>query len=202
MTKTPPKTTQPKAKAPAARQDFTSKERALGAAEVAQKFRLINDLETSFENNFDAFVRGEASLAQLMGITRDQAYAFAEYAYTLYEQGRVREAKQIFEALVIQNPADPYMHFMLGVIYAKMDMPEEAVEAYGNSLERDPENIAAYTNRGEILLQHGEFDEALTDLQAAIKLDASGSNPFAMRARVLAQATAQVIKKVAGKKKQ
>ncbi len=203
MTKSPPKSPTPpqKAKSPATK-GFTSVEKALGAAEVAKKFSLINDMEASFEANFEKFILGEASLAQLLGITVDQAYAFAEYAYTLYEQGRIREARQIFEALVVQNPADPYMHFMLGVIYFKLDMPEEAVEEYSNSLSLDPTNIAAYTNRGEILLQHGEFEEALEDLRTAIRLDKKGDNPFALRARVLASATADVVKLIMQKKKQ
>jgi tetratricopeptide (TPR) repeat protein len=170
-------------------------QKALGAAEVAKKFRLINNMEATFTaENMRKFVRREATLAQLMGITIDQTYALAEYAYTLFQQGRIREARQIFEALTIQNPIDGYMHFMLGVIYWKMDMPEEAVEEYGVAITLDPKNIAAYTNRGEILLQHGEFEEALEDLKTAIELDKKGDDPFALRARALAGATAEVIK--------
>jgi tetratricopeptide (TPR) repeat protein len=182
-----------KADAPAASSQEVQK--ALGAAEVAKKFRLINDLAGTFtEENAAKFVNKQATLSQLMGITVDQTYALAEYAYTLFQQGRIREARQIFEALVIQNPIDGYMHFMLGAIYWKMDMPEEAVEEYGVAIQIDPNNIAAYTNRGEILLQHGEFEDALEDLRTAIELDKRGDDPFALRARALASATAEVIK--------
>lgn len=179
-------------------------QKALGAAEVAKKFRLINNIETTFTaENMKKFVERKGTLAQLMGITIDQTYALAEYAYTLFQQGRIREARQIFEALVIQNPIDGYMHFMLGAIYWKMDMPEEAVEEYGTAITLDPKNIAAYTNRGEILLQHGEFEDALEDLKTAIELDKKGDDPFALRARALAGATAEVIKAIVdeGKKK-
>ncbi|MCC6806860.1 MAG: tetratricopeptide repeat protein [Deltaproteobacteria bacterium] len=176
--------------------------KAMGAAEVAKKFRLIHDIEgTLTDENMSKFVLGEASLAQLMGITIDQSYALAEYAYTLFQQGRIREARQIFEALVIQNPIDGYMHFMLGAIYWKLDMPEEAVEEYGTAISLDPNNIAAHTNRGEILLQHGEFEDALDDLRTAIELDKKGDDPFALRARALATATAEVIKALMEQKK-
>ena len=176
--------------------------KAMGAAEVAKKFRLIHDIEgTLTDENMSKFVLGEASLAQLMGITIDQSYALAEYAYTLFQQGRIREARQIFEALVIQNPIDGYMHFMLGAIYWKLDMPEEAVEEYGTAISLDPNNFAAHTNRGEILLQHGEFEDALDDLRTAIELDKKGDDPFALRARALATATAEVIKALMEQKK-
>jgi tetratricopeptide (TPR) repeat protein len=175
--------------------------KAMGAAEVAKKFRLINDIETSLtQENMEKFVMGDASLAQLMGITVDQTYKIAEHAYTLFQQGRIREARQIFEALTIQNPIDGYMHFMLGAIYWKLDMPEEAVEEYGTAISLNPKNIAAYTNRGEILLQHGEFEDALDDLRMAISLDKKGDDPFALRARALASATAEIVRSVAEEK--
>lgn len=177
-------------------------QKALGAAEVAKKFRLINDLEATFTaENMGKFVRREATLAQLMGITIDQTYAIAEYAYKLFQEGRIREARQIFEALTIQNPIDGYMHFMLGAIYWKLDMPEEAVEEYGTAIQLDAKNIAAYVNRGEILLQHGEFEDALEDLRMAIDLDKKGDDPFALRARALAAATAEVLKLAVAEKK-
>ena len=133
---------------------------------------------------------------QLHGITMEEAYAMAELGYQQFEQGRYDEAQSIFEGLVITNPYDGYFHSMLGAIYARKDMQEEAAEEYTIALELDPENIAAYVNRAEILLQHGEFEIAMEDLRNAIKLDAKGEDPSGLRARALAGATAAIIEEI------
>jgi hypothetical protein len=55
-------------------------------------------------------------------------------------------------------------------------------------------------NRGELLLQHGEFEYAMEDLKAAIDLDPDGKNPASLRARALAAATAAAIKELIERK--
>ena len=163
----------------------------------------IEDRQTPFnQENFRKFVMGEITWAQLQGLTMEEAYAFAELAYTLFEQGKYDEAQTIFEGLVISNPYDAYFHSMLGAIYARKDMQEEAAEEYSIAVELDPENISAYVNRAEILLQHGEFELAMDDLQAAIKLDPKGEDPSGLRARALAGATAAIIEEILQQKQQ
>jgi tetratricopeptide (TPR) repeat protein len=152
------------------------------------------------EENLKKFMIGEMTWAQLEGITMEQAYAFAELGYTLFEQGRYDEAQQIFEGLVISNPYDGYLHSVLGSIYARKDMHEEAVVEYSIAMELDPENIMVYVNRAEILLQHGEFEYAMDDLKAAIDLDPNGEDPAGLRARALAAATAGLIEEVLAQK--
>jgi tetratricopeptide (TPR) repeat protein len=157
----------------------------------------VRDRETPFnEENLRRFVLGEITWGQLQGLTMEEAYAYAELGYTQFEQGRYNEARAIFEGLVISNPYDAYFHCMLGAIYARLDMQEEAAEEYTIAIELDPENIAAYVNRAEILLQHGEFEIAMDDLKNAIKLDPKGDDPSGIRARALAGATAAIIEEI------
>jgi tetratricopeptide (TPR) repeat protein len=157
----------------------------------------IEDRDTPFtQDNFKKFVLGEMTWSQLQGMTMEEAYAFAEMAFTLFEQGKYDDAQTIFEGLVISNPYDAYFHAMLGAIYARKDMQEEAAEEYSIAIELDPENISAYVNRAEILLQHGEFEIAMEDLRAAIKLDPEGEDPAGLRARALAGATAAIIEEI------
>ena len=157
----------------------------------------IEDRESPFtDENVDKFIMGEITWGQLQGITMEEAYAFAELGYLQFEQGRYDEAQSIFEGLVISNPYDAYFHSMLGAIYARKDMQEEAAEEYTIAVELDPENIAAYVNRAEILLQHGEFEIAMEDLKNAVKLDPDGEDPSGIRARALAAATAAIIEEI------
>ena len=159
-----------------------------------------NPIENFTEENFKKFLFGKITWAQLEGMTMEQAYAIAEFGYTMYQQGRYKDARTLFEGLVIGNPYDPYFHAMLGAIYTKLDMHEEAAQEFSIAIELDPEDINSYVNRGELLLQHGEFEYAMEDLKAAIDLDPDGKNPASLRARALAAATAAAIKELIERK--
>lgn len=161
-----------------------------------------DEIDNFSEERIKQFVMGEITWAQLEGISMEQAYAFASLAYTMFEQGKYAEAQKIFEGLVISNPYDGYFHAMLGSIYARQEMHEEAVVEFTISAELEPGNIQVYVNRAEILLQHGEFEYAMEDLKAAIDLDPEGQDPSGLRARALAAATAGLIEEVLAKKRE
>lgn len=162
------------------------------------------DEKTPLDNftpeNFHKFLLGEITWAQLEGMTMEQAYGIAEFGYTMYTQGRYKEARTLFEGLVIGNPYDPYFHAMLGAIYSRTDMHEEATQEFSIAIELDPKDINSYVNRGELLLQHGEFEYAMEDLRAAIDLDPEGKNPASLRAQALASATAAAIRELINQK--
>lgn len=159
-----------------------------------------NPIDNFTEENFKKFLFGKITWAQLEGMTMEQAYAIAEFGYTMYQQGRYKDSRTLFEGLVIGNPYDPYFHAMLGAVYTKLDMHEEAAQEFSIAIELDPEDINSYVNRGELLLQHGEFEYAMEDLKAAIDLDPEGKNPASLRARALAAATAAAIKELIERK--
>ncbi|HEY1097581.1 MAG TPA: tetratricopeptide repeat protein [Myxococcota bacterium] len=145
------------------------------------------------QDNLVKFVVGEITWAELTGLTMQEAYSFAEIAYNLFEQGKYDQAQTIVEGLVISNPYDGYFHGLLGAIYGRKGMHEEAQEEYTIAVDLDPTNISAFVNRAEILLQHGDIEKALKDLKKAIELDPKGEKPFGVRARALAAATASVL---------
>jgi tetratricopeptide (TPR) repeat protein len=145
------------------------------------------------QDNLVKFVVGEITWAELTGLTMQEAYSFAEIAYNLFEQGKYEQAQTIVEGLVISNPYDGYFHGLLGAIYGRKGMHEEAQEEYTIAIDLDPTNISAFVNRAEIALQHGEIEKALKDLKKAIELDPKGEKPFGIRARALAAATASVL---------
>src|SRR5690242_19042898 len=55
------------------------------------------------DENLTKFVLGEITWAELTGLTMQDAYAFAELAYNLFEQGKYDQAQTIVEGLVISN---------------------------------------------------------------------------------------------------
>lgn len=144
----------------------------------------------------EKFILGDLTFAQLQGMTMDEAYNIAEYGYSLFQEGRYHDSRTVFEALVYSNPYDAYFHTMLGAVYQQLDMKDEAAEEYTTAIELDVEHLHAYVNRGELLLQNGEFERALDDLRTAIELDPEGKDEAGMRARALAMATARALEEV------
>lgn len=149
--------------------------------------------ETFSPDRVEAFVMGEVTLGQLYGITIEEAYSIAEIGYTLLEQGRIKQAQTVFQGLVIGNPYDAYFHTVLGTIYQKKEFTDGAIEEYTIAIGLDPANIEALVNRGELLMQKGNFEQAATDFKRAIELDPDGTNPSVNRARMLASVTAAAL---------
>jgi tetratricopeptide (TPR) repeat protein len=149
--------------------------------------------ETFSADRFEKFIMGEITLGQLYGITIEEAYSVAELGYTLYEQGRWKDAQTVFQGLVISDPYDGYFHTMLGAVYQKQNLVDGAIEEYSIAIGLDPANIDAYVNRGELLMQKGSFEQAAKDFKQAIELDPDGTNRSANRARALASAIAAAL---------
>lgn len=150
-------------------------------------------METFSPDRVEQFIMGEVTLGQLYGISIEEAYSVAEMGYTFLEQGRLRDAQQVFQGLVIGNPYDAYFHTVLGSIYQKMDLIDAAIEEYSIAIGLDPANMEGYVNRGELLIQKGNFEQAASDFKSAIELDPEGSNPSVSRARALATVTASAL---------
>lgn len=149
--------------------------------------------DTLTQENIEKYVEGEATWAQLMGMTMEEAYGVATFGFQLYEEGKYQEAKNVFEALVLANPYDAYFHATLGAIYQQLDMRHEALIEYDLAIEQNEEALNAYVNRAELLLQDGNFEKALADLERAIALDPKAQQAAGQRAHALAQATAQAL---------
>lgn len=150
-------------------------------------------MDTFSPDRVEAFIMGEATLGQLYGITIEEAYSVAELGYTLFEQGRVREAQTVFQGLVISNPYDGYFHSVLGSIYQKQGLSDGAIEEYSISIGLDPANVEAYVNRGELLMARGNFEQAAGDFKKAIEMDPDGTNRSVNRARALSSLTAAAL---------
>lgn len=174
--------------------DVAQMQRKLEKGEVVlpkQKATDIDDLYTF--KNIDKFIMGEITWAQLQGITMEEAYAIAEFGYGLYKEGKFHDALKIFEGLVICNPYDSYFHNMLGAVYQQLDMRDEALESYTHAIDFDQANLPAWVNRAELLLQNGDFEKALEDLNKTLGLDPDGKQPAGLRARALAIATTNAL---------
>ena len=138
-----------------------------------------------------AFARGEATWAEVEGITAAEAARMGRTGVELAQAGRLREAALVFEAMVEINPRDAGAHAALGTVYQKLGRTEDALKEYSAALEQDPKNPVALVNRGELYLRQGD-KQGFTDVANAVEADPNGETSAGRRARALVQAITAV----------
>ncbi|WP_434382776.1 tetratricopeptide repeat protein [Melittangium boletus] len=146
-------------------------------------------MDTATVGRLKAFARGEATWAEVEGMTFEEAKAIAQVGCELAGAGRLEEARILFEGLVEGNPRDTASRAALGTVYQKLGRVPEAVTEYCAALEGDPTNPVALVNRGELYLRQGNR-QGFTDLARAAEADPEGVTSAGRRARALVRAIA------------
>lgn len=142
--------------------------------------------------SFDALASEEITLAEVEGLTATEAYAIADFGWTLLSQGRADAAAAIFETLTISNPRHAYFHALLGSARQRLGDSGGALAAYDRALELDPDETGALVNSAELLLadEACDTDRVVDLLGRTLSLDESGTRPETRRARALIAAIA------------
>ncbi len=142
-----------------------------------------------------AFFEDKVSLAELKGISREQLYQLADYGHVKFKHGRIEEAEQVYQCLILLDHRNAYFHGMMAAVHQKKERHVEAIMEYTTALQINSRDISSYVNRGEIYLRHRNYKKAAEDFRNAILLDRSGSNLWANRARSLVIALKRSIEK-------
>lgn len=109
-----------------------------------------------------------AGLLGLMGTARADSYGEVR---ALVQDGQVTQALAKADAYIQQNPRDPQMRFMRGVILSEQGKTAEATEAL-TQLTRDyPELPEPYNNLAAIYAAQGQYDKAREALETALRLN-------------------------------
>lgn len=146
---------------------------ALRARGLAQ--RQLGDIEASAADLTTALARAEA-----LGDDELWAGAGLSLAGTFVFQGRVEEAKRMLEQCIKRSNGESHVHaiYQLGTTYAQAGELDAAVGHYARALplirqlDRPTWEGDLLGNRGVMNIYRGQYDEAITDLDAAIKLHA------------------------------
>lgn len=113
---------------------------------------------------------GKATLKDVRGYTDEQLYSIARTAYTYYYQGKLEEARTIFQGLYAVNPLDSYFAKALGVVEYAAGNPTGAISAYDIAIKLKPEDAGAYVGRAEVKLAMGQKASAIEDLRRASQI--------------------------------
>jgi Flp pilus assembly protein TadD len=132
-------------------------------------------------------IRGSRTLAQIEGMTYEQAREIAEIGCGLARRGRIEDARVVFEGLVAGNPFDTSAQAALGTVYQRLGRVEDAMVCYDKAIDLFEENVVALANRGELRLRQGDH-RGLSDLGKAVQVDANGISAAGRRARAVLKA--------------
>ena len=146
------------------------------------------------------FLLGELSARDFNEFTGPQMLKLAVMGFTQYEQGRYPEAQAIFESLIFLDPKEAYYQIALGAVFLAQEDLELAEKALSVAIALNTTEVAAFVNRGEVFLRTGRIVLAAKDFKRAVELDPQGKEPLTQRARMLAGAALQMLRKAKAKK--
>ncbi|PZR07879.1 MAG: CesD/SycD/LcrH family type III secretion system chaperone [Archangium gephyra] len=118
---------------------------------------------------------GKGTLKDVRGYTDEELYSIARTGYYFYYQGKVNEARTVFQGLYAINPLDAYFAKALGVVEMAAGNPAGAVAAYDVALKIAPQDATAYLGRAEVKLLQGNKAHAIEDLRRAQQYSAPES---------------------------
>ena len=82
-----------------------------------------------------------------------------------YNPETVRHLKEVVQS----HPEDPELHMLLGTLYAKGDLQDDAYATFQRVLELQPGNARAMVNVGNIYFRLGEYAQAVTRYKEALQ---------------------------------
>lgn len=108
---------------------------------------------------------GKATLKDVRGYSDEELYAIARTAYFFYYQGKLEQARTLFQGLYAVNPLDPYFAKALGVVELASGNAQGALAAYDVAVKLSPQDAQAYVGRAEVKLSLGQKGAAVEDLR-------------------------------------
>ena len=127
---------------------------------------------------------GKATLREVRGYSDEELYAIAKTAYFFFYQGRVNEARTLFQGLYAVSPTDSYFAKALGVVELAAGNPQGALAAYDVALKLNPDDAQAYVGRAEVKLAMGQKAQAIEDLRKATGLGTE-DDPIVRKAQAM-----------------
>jgi type III secretion system low calcium response chaperone LcrH/SycD len=129
---------------------------------------------------------GRATLKEVRGYSDEELYSVAKTAYVFFYQGRLGEARALFQGLYAVNPLDPYFAKALGVVELAAGNVSGALAAYDVAVKLAPEDAGALVGRAEVRILQKQMVAALDDLRKAAEI-ADEDDPLRQKAIALSR---------------
>jgi tetratricopeptide (TPR) repeat protein len=112
-------------------------------------------------------------------------HAQLQRARLTLSQGKLREAKALYEELCRQDPKDAESHYVLGSIYGQLGAFTQAVESLRRAVNLQPSAAAAHYGLGSALEARKNWPEAERSYRETLRLRPDFPDAAAKLARVL-----------------
>jgi cytochrome c-type biogenesis protein CcmH/NrfG len=132
-------------------------------------------------------------VAKTLGLEGKNAGDYCKLAELFLSSGHNEGAEGAAELALALDAEEPGAWAALGAARAKMKRYAEAVPAYLEALKRRPDDIASWTDLGEVYVYLMDFEHAAQALKQALELDPDGRDLWGRRARAI---VARVVKQL------
>lgn len=136
------------------------------------------------QNRFDEAI---AWCERGLKLSPDHKKLLNTLASSLSGAGRYDDAIALLTKMVRARPGFAKGHYFLGTIYSKLGNRAEAVRAFNQATETDPTDVASFVAAGECLLVDGRAEEAMGELDKALRLNAYDVRALALKTLALAE---------------
>jgi predicted Zn-dependent protease len=76
--------------------------------------------------------------------------------------------KEQIEAMLAEDPGDPFLRYALAMEYLGESNDEEALRQFRQLLAASPDYVAGYQQAGQLLIRRGELNEARSVLDRGV----------------------------------
>jgi Tfp pilus assembly protein PilF len=83
-----------------------------------------------------------------------------DQAISLYENGDLKKAKNLFEKIIARENSNTHAHYFLGVIAKTQAKYAEAIKHYEKVVSLDPGYVNAHFNLGGIFIDLKQYESA------------------------------------------
>jgi tetratricopeptide (TPR) repeat protein len=107
-------------------------------------------------------------------------------ALSLIGKERFDEALALLDGMIAAHPGFAGGHNLIGTVHTRLGRVDEAVRAFNQATKLDPSDYGSLVAAGECLLVHGRAEEALGQLDKALKIRNWEVRALALRTLALA----------------
>jgi len=111
----------------------------------------------------------KATLKEVRGYTDEELYHIARLGHQFFMQGKIQEARTLFQGLYAICPTDIYFAKALGVVELAAGNAQDALSAFDIAVRLAPQDASVLIGRAEVKLAMGQRKQAAEDLLLATR---------------------------------
>lgn len=104
-------------------------------------------------------------------ISETQKGSSYDEALALHQQGKVKEAIEIYKKAIQEDPNNPEVYINLGAAYQSLKNYDLAIQQYRKAISLDPNSSLAYFYLGTTLHAKNSINDAISNYKKALTID-------------------------------